>query len=204
MNPYLYAMGTLVLGLVWLSSSASETLAQEIYRWTDKDGKTHFSNIAPKASEGASSTTRAPAEAPDSEPAPAPSVDGPAAVKPPEESSETGKHAELSEDAFSNQVSGTRLRLKRELQQTKERSREAADKLEALKKERDQPARVGLEILQKAYGPDRHESSEEQELLKEKQRAEKRVEEIRKEYAELRDEAVKRFGRQPSWWLPID
>ena len=66
------------------------------------------------------------------------------------------------------------------------------------------PAQVGIEMLQRAYGPKQNEFGEEATLLKQKQKADKRVEEIRKQYAELHDEAVKRLGHEPGWWLPIE
>ena len=46
--------------------------------------------------------------------------------------------------------------------------------------------------------------NEEETLLKQKQKADKQVEDIRKQYAELHDEAVKRLGHEPGWWLPIE
>ncbi|MBI2962815.1 MAG: DUF4124 domain-containing protein [Deltaproteobacteria bacterium] len=194
---------------VWLAGAAPDAAAQKVYKWTDPDGKVHFSNVSP-GGEGAAGEERpggspqgveaeSPATASSAESeAPPPRAAEPAA---PEAS---GARAEVSDEDFSSKVSGTRLRLKRELAQAKEQAQAADDKLTALKKERDQPARMGIEILQKAYGPDQHASTEEEDLRKQKATADKRAEDIRKQYAELRAEAVKRYGGQPSWWLPIE
>ena len=38
---------TLVLALVWLSFSAGQAVAQKLYKWTDKGGQVHFSNVGP-------------------------------------------------------------------------------------------------------------------------------------------------------------
>ncbi|MGH7897262.1 MAG: DUF4124 domain-containing protein [Candidatus Binatia bacterium] len=204
MNRYPYAAGVLLLGVAWLSISVGDALAQKMYRWTDKNGKVHYSNIAPEAdTREESSTVPIVREAPEPAIVPVPPA-AELAAKPPEASSGSGRYAELSEQDFSNEVTAIRLRLKRELQQAKEQSRDIGEKLEAIKKERDRPTRVGLEILQKAYGPDKHEASEEEALRAQKQGVDQRIEEIRTQYAELREEAVKRHGRQPPWWVPIE
>jgi len=39
----------LVFGLAWVSLSAGQVIAQKVYRWTDKDGRVHFSNESPGA-----------------------------------------------------------------------------------------------------------------------------------------------------------
>jgi len=98
----------------------------------------------------------------------------------------------------------TRRRLKGELAAAKQQSQEIADKLAALKKEDQAASQVGIEMLQRAYGPKQNEFNQEEALLKEKQKADQRIEEIRKQYADLHDEAVKRLGHEPSWWLPIE
>lgn len=197
----------IVVVLAGLCLVVAVAAAQKIYKWTDSDGKVHFSNVAP-GRENASADTSGVKGVEVENPA------APPAVPPPVAENETGAPAapsagvssesSISEEAFSAKVSITRTRLKRELAQAKEESQSASEKLDALRKERDRPARVGLELLQKAYGPEKHESSEEDELRKQKDKADGRAEEIRKEYAALHDEAVKRFGGQPAWWLPIE
>lgn len=185
-----YAFIAVVVALAGLVL-ARETSAQKLYKWTDNKGQVHFSNVAP--AEGA---VEQPTGA--SPPAAAPSEGEQALADP------SAKHAELSDDLFSSTVSSTRSRLKRELAAQKAKSEEAAQKLATLQKERDQPPRIGIELLQKAYGPNQKESSEEGDLRKQRADADRRVEAIRKEYTDLHEEAVKRVGHEPAWWLRIE
>jgi hypothetical protein len=203
-------MAILVLAFAWLSVGAKSAAAQKVYKWTDKDGKVHFSNVGPGAEgstdEGSGVTgieaqSTAPAE-PTGEVAAA--SEEPAATAPQEPAASGDSSSSISEEAFSSQASATRSRLKRELAAEKEKAQQADEKLDALKKELDQPTRIGLEVLQKAYGPDQRVGSEEDALRKQKRDAEARMEAIRKQYADLQAEAVKRFGQQPSWWLPLE
>jgi hypothetical protein len=199
---------TLVLGLAWLSFSAGQVVAQKVYKWTDKDGKVHFSNVSP----GGESTTEdtgavkgIEAQSPEAQSPPVAQAETTAqadreAAAPAESSSSSA----ISEEAFSANASMTRMRLKRELADAKQQSAEAETKLAALRKMDAQASQIGIEMLQKAYGPDANDTGEEDALRKQKQKADKRIEEIRKQYADLHDEAVKRLGHQPSWWLPIE
>jgi hypothetical protein len=201
-------LATLVLGLAWLSLSAGQGIAQKVYKWTDKDGRIHFSNVSPGGEAESGDTgavqgieARSPeAPAPPAAPAETTAQTGREAAAPAEASSSSA----ISEEAFSAKASMTRARLKRELADAKQQSQEIADKLAALKKEDQVASQVGIEMLQRAYGPKQNEFGEEATLLKQKQKADKRVEEIRKQYAELHDEAVKRLGHEPGWWLPIE
>jgi len=195
-------LSAVILGLAWLSFAGHQAFAQKVYKWTDKDGKVNFSNVGPAgegSSEDAASEAPQAVEALSGEESSAEPPSSAAAS--PEKS---GPYSDLSEDEFSSRASTVRTRLRRELAQAKERSREATDELAALDKQLNQPTRMGIEILQKAYGPSQQEGNREKSLRKEKESADKRIEEIRKEYGELHDEAVKRFGHQPSWWLPLD
>jgi len=197
-----------------LAFASHDVFAQKVYKWTDKDGRVHFSNVGPSgegASEDASGVKgieaknpeapAAPAEAP-AAPAEAPAVTAEAPEAAPAEGASAPSGP--SDEQFSANVSATRSRLKRELAQAKQEAQEAGDKLAALKKERDEPPRVGLEMLQKAYGPVQHEVSQEDELRKQKVKADQRIESIRKQYSDLREEAVKRYGSTPGWWLSIE
>jgi hypothetical protein len=201
----------LVLAFAWLSVGAKSAAAQKVYKWTDKDGKVHFSNVGP-GSEGSTEVGSGVAgiEAQSTAPAESPPTGDVAAAPeepstPPQEPAASGdSSSSVSEDAFSSQVSATRSRLKRELAAEKDKAQQADEQLAALKKELDQPTRIGLEVLQKAYGPDQRVGTEEDTLRKQKRDAEARIEDIRKQYADLQAEAVKRFGHQPSWWLPLE
>jgi Domain of unknown function (DUF4124) len=196
-------LSAMILGLAWLSFAGHQAFAQKVYKWTDKDGKINFSNVGPT---GEGSSEEAAPAAPQSvealSGAESSAEPPPSAAAASQEKS--GPYSDLSEDAFSSKVSTVRTRLKRELAQAKERSREASDELAALDKQLNQPTRMGIEVLQKAYNPNPQEGNQEKSLRKEKESADKRIEEIRKEYGELHDEAVKRFGHPPSWWLPLD
>jgi Domain of unknown function (DUF4124) len=199
----------IVLAFTWLSLGARGAAAQKLYKWTDKDGKVHFSNVAPAGEGGLGDGTGVTGiEAAQSAPAES-SGEAPATHREPsvaaQEPAASGDSASsVSEEAFSAQVSSTRTRLKRELAAAKEKSQQADEQMAAMKKELDEPTRIGLEVLQKAYGPNQHTGTELTDLRKQKQDAEARIIEIRKQYADLHDEAVKRFGHQPSWWLPLD
>ncbi len=205
-------MAIFVLAFAWLSLSAGNAVAQKVYKWTDKDGKVHFSNVGPGAegnTEQGSGVSGIEAQSP----APSSTASGgdvaaaaeePSAGAPQEPAGSGDSSSNISEDAFSSQVSATRMRLKRELAAAKEKSQQADEQLAALKKELNQPTRIGLEMLQKAYGPDQQVGTEEDTLRKQKHDADARIEEIHKQYADLQAEAVKRFGHQPSWWLPLE
>jgi hypothetical protein len=199
---------TLVLGLAWLSFSAGQVVAQKVYKWTDKDGKVHFSNVSPggeSTTEDTGAVTGIEAQSPEAQSPPVAQAETTAqadreAAAPAESSSSSA----ISEEAFSANASMTRMRLKRELADAKQQSAEAETNLAALRKMDAQASQIGIEMLQKAYGPNANDTGEEDALRKQKQKADKRIEEIRKQYADLHDEAVKRFGHQPSWWLPIE
>jgi hypothetical protein len=188
-----------ILGFAWLWLAGHQAFAQKVYKWTDPDGRVHFSNVGPAGES-------APEE-------PAPAVSQPAEAQAGEAGGAeaqavaaegTGAYSGLSEDEFSAKASTTRMRLKRELAQAKQQSQEASDKVAAIEKELNQPPQMGIEVLQKTYGPRPQEGSDLESLRKQKEQADQRIKEIRKEYTELHDEAVKRFGHQPSWWLPIE
>ena len=196
---------TFVLAFAWLG--AGSAAAQRLYKWTDKDGKVHFSNVSPGgdgATDESSGVTGIEAQGTQSSSSEASTAEQPSRAAPHEQAAAEDSSGGISEEAFSLQVSTTRYRLKRELAAAKEQSQQADDRLAALKQELNQPTRVDLQMLQKAYGPNQQMGSEEDALRKQKKDADARIEEIRKEYAELREQAVKRYGHQPSWWLPLD
>jgi len=196
---------TFVLAFAWLG--AGNAAAQRLYKWTDKDGKVHFSNVSPGgegATDESSGVTGIEAQGTQSSSSESSRAEQPSSAAPHEQAAAEDSSGGISEEAFSLQVSTTRSRLKRELAAAKEQSQQADDRLAALKQELNQPTRVDLQMLQKAYGPNQQVGSEEDALRKQKKDADARVEEIRKEYAELREQAVKRYGHQPSWWLPLD
>ena len=195
---------TFVLAFAWLLYGAGDAAAQKLYKWTDKDGKIHFSNVSPGgdgATEQSSSVSGIEAQTAQS----GDTTEQPSTAAPPHDQAASGDSSSaISEEAFSLQASVTRSRLKRELAAAKEQSQQADDRLAALKQELNQPTRVDLQMLQKAYGPNQHVGSEEDTLRKQKKDADARIEDIRKQYADLHDQAVKLYGHQPSWWLPLE
>jgi hypothetical protein len=189
--------------LVWLFSPARYADAQKMYKWTDKGGKVHFSNVAPSGEqpEEASGVTGIEAQGPAAEPVKRIS-EAPNEVRglPPD----AGKSA-VSDEAFSSQASATRSRLKRELAQAKEDARDATDKLAAAKRQNEAAKQPGLEMLQNAFDAEKKAASDEDSIRGRKEKAEAKVTDIRTEYEKLHEEAVKRNGgAQPSWWLPIE
>lgn len=188
-----------------LALGVSRVDADQVYRWTDEKGKVHFSNVAPAGqeveSEESSPSTPATSEpeSPASEAAEAP--EGSSAVS----AKETpGRFTDLSDDTFSARVSRERTALKKELAQAKRRIRDIEEEIKTVREERQQAVGVALQRLQGMSIPSDVESEREQSLKKEKEDKEKRIQEIRKEYGELREEAAKRYGGVPGWWLPIE
>ena len=201
------ATAALAIVLACSLFTAGNAGAQKVYKWKDKDGKVHFSNVAPAtegATEDGAGVKGIEAQSPEAAPPPVAAEEVPAAPREPAAPPVAAATVGPSDEEFSARVSATRMRFKRELAAAKADSTEATEKLDALKREHDQPVRVGLEMLQKAYGPDAHASSDEDDLRKKKEKADKRMEDIRKQYADLRVEAEKRYGHVPGWWLPIE
>jgi hypothetical protein len=193
---------TFVLAFAWLSHGGGDAAAQKLYKWTDKDGKVHFSNVAPAGDGGAvesSGITGIEAQSAQTDSSATAEHSAPA-----EPAASGDSSSSISEEAFSLKVSTTRSRLKRELATAKEQAQQADDRLAALKQELNQPTRVDLQMLQKAYGPNQQLGNEEDSLRKQKKDADARIAEIHKQYDTLHDEAVKRYGHQPSWWLLLD
>ena len=72
-----HAIAAIVLGFAWLTFAAQDATAQKVYKWKDKDGKVHFSNVAPANEAGAeesSGVTGIEAQNPQAPPAPAPAA----------------------------------------------------------------------------------------------------------------------------------
>ena len=205
-----YAIVAAIAATAWALGAAAPVSAQKMYKWTDKDGKIHFSNLSPEGDATAvgddSSVSGVEAKSPE---AAASSEAGSAAPDGAAPRADTATVSAASGDAvtdemFSNKASAMRLRLKRELATAKDQAKEATDKLAALRQERDKPPQMGIETLVSAYGKEHHGEGEEDGLAKEKEKADKHVQSIRQEYADLHSEAVKRLGHEPSWWLPLD
>jgi len=201
-----HVLAAIVLSIVWMHLAPGRAAAQKVYKWTDKDGKAHFSNVAPSSDataddgSGVTGIEAQGSEAPP--PAAEPQTVSEGSAPAPAPASGSSSDA-ISNEAFSSRVSITRSRLRRDLAAAKQQSLEAAQTLAEMKKEREQPTEVGIEILQKAYGPNQG-GGEEDRLLKQKEEADAKIDAIRKEYAALHGDAVKRLGGEPSWWLPLD
>src|SRR5882724_9427285 len=194
-----YIVAATTLALVGLLSTTRSADAQKMFKWTDKDGKVHFSNVAPpgEQAEEASGVTGVEASGSSGAAAGAPAPQAPNEVSPgaaaagvqalgaagaPAQSASSA----VSDELFSSQATATRLKLKREIVQAKEDARVAA-----AKKNQDLAQKPGLEMLQQAFDPNhQHDSKDLDELQKRKEKADGKVEDIRKQYAALRDEAT--------------
>ncbi len=207
-----FAIVATAVAAAWVLGSSAPASAQKMYKWTDKDGKVHFSNVSPEgnatAVESDSSPAGVEARSPESPSSDNPTADaiaaGASAPAPAASSGGSGSSGDsIADEAFSTKASSTRLRLKRELASAKEQAQAANDKLDALRADRSKPKPFGYEAMMAAYDPKNGEAQEDA-LRKEKETADKKVEDIRKQYADLHAEAVKRLGSEPSWWLPLD
>ena len=199
----LCAVPLLVLG-------ASRATADQVFRWTDEKGNVHFSNVAPAGQEEKTE------ESVPAEPEPAAiepesrsgtvggATEGAPAEKTEPVKEKPGRFANLGDDSFSAQVSRQLTALKREIAEAKRHVIELDDQIAAVREERGQAIDNALQTLQGVTNPSDVESEKEQALKKEKEETEKRIEAIRKEYGDLREEAVKRYGSLPGWWLPIE
>jgi hypothetical protein len=198
-----------VAGALVLLVPATVFAQAGVYRWKDKQGRVHFSNVQPAegiAPEGA--TLVAPAE-PAAPAAEAPPRGEPQAALPdaPPRSGTPGPFADFSSEAFSSRMTSERLKLRRELTVAKRELADAneSEDREIARKAVPTPAQVhdrifiGVTGVEQGAAPDR-----EKEFRERKQKAEKRVEEIRARYAQLEKEAVRRYGSRPDWWLPIE
>lgn len=186
--------------------------ADEIVRWTDAKGRVHFSNVAPPPSQaqgGEASAGGTAGEAPPAVAAPAPAAPevAPAPSEPAAREAAAGKpgpYSNLSAEAFSSVASRQRMRLKSDLAAAKQHVREIDERLATIRAEKSQAVGDAMALLQGMYAPANAASTKEQELVADKKATEDRVDGIRKQYGELRDEAVRRYGGLPDWWLPIE
>src|SRR5882724_2870594 len=154
-----YIVAATTLALVGLLSTTRSADAQKMFKWTDKDGKVHFSNVAPpgEQAEEASGVTGVEASGSSGAAAGAPAPQAPNEVSPgaaaagvqalgaagaPAQSASSA----VSDELFSSQATATRLKLKREIVQAKEDARVAAEKLAAAKKDQDLAQKPGLEM----------------------------------------------------------
>jgi hypothetical protein len=199
-----------IFALVWLISSARSADAQKMYKWTDQDGKVHFSNVAPQGDEPQQSAGVSGTEAQGAVGASA-APTGEAAGSNNEEPNEVAENlpdsgtSSVSDEAFSSGVSATRSRLRRELAQAKDEAREASEQLAEAKRLNQESQQPGLAMLQRAMDPQVKAESDEDAIRSRKAKADAKIADIRAQYDALRAEATKRNGgTQPSWWLPIE
>jgi Domain of unknown function (DUF4124) len=200
-----------IFALVWLISSARSADAQKMYKWTDQDGKVHFSNVAPQGDEPQQSAGVSGTEAQGAVGASAAAPTGEAASSNNEEPNEVAENlpdsgtSSVSDEAFSSGVSATRSRLRRELAQAKDEAREASEQLAEAKRLNQESQQPGLAMLQRAMDPQVKAESDEDAIRSRKAKADAKIADIRAQYDALRAEATKRNGgTQPSWWLPIE
>jgi hypothetical protein len=203
-------------------AASTAASAQKVYKWTDESGRVHFSNVGPAdqtpedkgeaaAPESApeanapSAETSAPPTFPESAGGEAPFGDAaaPPPVAPPADE-KPSRYSKLSTDGFSVTATQRRAALRRDLTNVKRRIAEIDRQMEELRRTRRETVSSAAERLQGVTIPPDLPSEEEKDLAVERKEAEKRIEDIRNQYAELRDEATKRSGSAPDWLLPIE
>lgn len=206
-----YVWVAVTFAIVWLFSLARSADAQKMYKWTDQDGKVHFSNVAPQGEEPQESSGVTGVEAQGAEGASTPAPTGEAvrnnneapnqvAGSPPDSA-----NSSVSDEAFSSQVSATRSRLRRQLRQAKDEATEASTQLAEAKRLNQESQQPGLAMLQRAMDPQVKAESDEDAIRSRKAKADAKIADIRAQYEALRTEATKRNGGTlPSWWLPIE
>ena len=189
----------------------SAVLAQSaVYKWKDAQGKVHFSNVQPGEGTTPGDAT---VVAPESS---APAVVDPAIPPPPARvvgepvlgapAATPGPYSNLEGDAFSTTVTRERVTLRRDLQAAKRELDQVTKEYESeiLRKSVPTPAQVHDRIFQAVTGVGASAPDRQEEFAERKKRAEKRVADIRFRYSELENEAIKRYGSLPGWWLPIE
>jgi hypothetical protein len=176
-----------LLGLAIVSPARAEKIQQ----WKDENGSIHFSNV------GGGGEEMNPETAPSTETAPA-------AAKPAAEGDKKSRFTDLSDETFSSQVSRERMRLRKEIQNERQRMAELDQKMEEIRRIRTSSVGAAIGQLAGVRAPEDRKSEEELELEKQKTKSEEKIAAIRKQYDEMHDEAVKRHGGSPAWWLPLD
>ena len=197
--------------LVWLLSPARSADAQKMYKWTDKDGNVHFSNVAPQGGTPDETPSTSGVEAAGGSDGAAPAPSGEAARRNNEAANELRGNppeketSSISDELFSSQVSATRSKLRRELAQAKDESRQASEQLAEAKRLNAESQQPGLAMLQRAMDPQVKAESDEDAIRAKKAKADAKIVDIRAQYETLKTEATKRNGGTlPSWWLPIE
>lgn len=197
-------MKRLLISTVLLAAlSAAAANAQQVYRWTDEQGRVHYSNVGPsgEATDASSSPAQSAPATEESRPAPpSGSEERRSAGKKEEET----RYSKLSGDEFSARATRERLSLKRDLADQKRRVGEIDGELADLRNKRDEVLADAAQRLQGVSRPEFYVSPREEELQKGRKEAEERMKEIRDRYAELKKEAEKRHGGLPQWWLPLE
>ena len=199
-----------IFAVVWSLAPARSAHAQKMYKWTDRDGKVHYSNVAPQGDTPDETPSSHGVETQGGADAAAAAVTGDAARTNNEAPNEVpglppDGRSSVSDEVFSSQVSATRSRFRRELAQAKDESREAAEALAEAKRLNDASKEPGLEMLQRALDPKKQESSDEDTIKAKKAKADAKIADIRAQYEKLKAEATTRNGgAAPSWWLPIE
>jgi hypothetical protein len=214
-------VGALGLGGVLLLVLPAGAGATDIYRWVDKSGVVHYSNVPVSGRAEEVPALGAPVEPlvrPDDEadaPATADGVpvaaDGapaaagePAAVAGRETSG--GAAGAAPPQGFSTDMSLARSSLEQEYQQTTARLAEIDRSLEeqAAARERFEEHPSAAVGGVRAAGAGGVRSEEEQALEKEREAIEKRRARIRSRFADLRGKIVASYGGQvPAWWRDL-
>ena len=172
-------MRTVVAVGVSLTVLAGSGWADEIYRWTDAAG-VHYSNT-PTA--GGTPTAVAGYDAP------AEAAPGDAAKRPPDDGG-----------TFSTDASLRRNALERDARTTERRLRELDAKLATLGRARTANAAGSAATGGVAALAGDVRSDEEKALAEQRAQVAQHGDDVRTEYAKLRDEVTTKLGSTPPWW----
>lgn len=198
-------MGKIGLAVALVLAGIGGACADEVFRWVDKSGHVHFSNVpAP----GATSTGIV------SEPEPQqqiPALEGgedlaateypgevpPAGIEPPAVVSEDEEHA------LSASVSLQRSAIERDIRSAEQRSRDIDSKLGQLERARTRHADGSDATGGLGSNAANVRSEEEKALASERDALKTQVATAKSTYAKLRQDVTERLGRTPEWWIDI-
>jgi hypothetical protein len=183
---------SVVLGTAGLVGTSR---ADEVYRWTDRQGRIHYGNTPVAGAESTGLGAEADDEAQEVE-SHHEAVDSEATED------EGGGDARYESDSFSAGVSLRRSALERDLRAVRERQRALDERLATLAAAREKNAAGRPETGGVAARADLL-SDEEEKIAEEREELEQQAASVREEAAKLREEVTARLGSTPTWWVDL-
>jgi hypothetical protein len=183
-------MRTIGMALVLVTLGAGAR-ADEMYRWRDVRGQTHFTNVPTAGSEALGlGGELAPAAAP----APAAGGEATEGDAPP---------AEAADDGFASDASLRRQALEREHRDTQRRLQAVDAELAQLAQARTRNAAGSAATGGVRADAAAVRTDEERSLGEQRDKIAAEADKIRQDYARLRDEVSGRLGGVPAWWIEL-